>query len=330
MWMGLGSSSSSRSEKRTSKSWGPSAIRAWGCPRSRRTRFSTHSLPPNLTAPGWDLASADRSLNRMADACGLRATLRAAQMFASPYPSTSTHRTGPRCRSLIDQIGFAAVDLGGLVEGGKMQQAGGALAGLNLVRLPGCGVRRCRPRGDEIQHAEDLVAVANHVAVARLAPAQYPLAIHDERRAVCDIALLVVYAIGADDRPVHVAQQREGEPAGTSERVMTERAVAADREQGGATCGHFPRDLVQVAELGRSDPAEVVAVEDQHDVGAPPEVGEGDGAAGRGRQRESGSRLAVLDRRHRAKPNANHRPVPRRARSISSGQISVTSMAASR
>jgi len=37
---------------------------------------------------------------------------------------------------LIDQIGFAAVDLGGLVEGGKMQQAGGALAGLNLVRLP--------------------------------------------------------------------------------------------------------------------------------------------------------------------------------------------------
>jgi len=37
---------------------------------------------------------------------------------------------------LIDQIGFAAVDLGGLVEGGKMQQAGGPLAGLNLVRLP--------------------------------------------------------------------------------------------------------------------------------------------------------------------------------------------------
>jgi len=37
---------------------------------------------------------------------------------------------------LIDQIGFAAVDLGGLVEGGKMQQAGAPLAGLNLVRLP--------------------------------------------------------------------------------------------------------------------------------------------------------------------------------------------------
>jgi predicted dinucleotide-binding enzyme len=37
---------------------------------------------------------------------------------------------------LIDQIGFAAIDLGGLVEGGKMQQAGAPLAGLNLVRLP--------------------------------------------------------------------------------------------------------------------------------------------------------------------------------------------------
>src|SRR6266481_7902493 len=37
---------------------------------------------------------------------------------------------------LIDQIGFAAVDVGGLVEGGKMQQAGAPLARLNLVRLP--------------------------------------------------------------------------------------------------------------------------------------------------------------------------------------------------
>ena len=37
--------------------------------------------------------------------------------------------------ALIDQLGFAAVDLGGLVEGGRMHQAGGPLAGLNLVRL---------------------------------------------------------------------------------------------------------------------------------------------------------------------------------------------------
>jgi hypothetical protein len=100
-----------------------------------------------------------------------------------------------------------------------------------------------------------------------------------------------------------------------SECVMTERAVAADREKGGATRGHFPRDLVQVAELGRSDPAEVVAVEHQHDVGTPAEVGKGDGAAARGRQREFGSRLTVPDRRHRPKSNASHRLAPRRARS---------------
>ena len=107
---------------------------------------------------------------------------------------------------------------------------------------------------------------------------------------------------------MYVAQQREGEPAGTSERVMTERAIAADREQGSATCGNLPRDLVQVAELGRSDPAEVVAVEHQHDIGAPPEVGERNGAATRGRQCEFGSRLSVLDRRHEAKSNGPPSP----------------------
>ena len=84
---------------------------------------------------------------------------------------------------------------------------------------------------------------------------------------------------------------------------MAERAVAANRKQGGATRRQFLRDLVQVAELGRSDPAEVVAVEYQDDVGAPPEVGERDGLAARGRQRESGSRLAVFDRRHGPKSN---------------------------
>jgi predicted dinucleotide-binding enzyme len=38
--------------------------------------------------------------------------------------------------AIIDKMGFAAVDLGGLVEGGKMQQPGGPFAGLNLVRRP--------------------------------------------------------------------------------------------------------------------------------------------------------------------------------------------------
>jgi predicted dinucleotide-binding enzyme len=33
---------------------------------------------------------------------------------------------------LIESFGFAVIDLGGLVSGGRMQQAGGPLAGLDL------------------------------------------------------------------------------------------------------------------------------------------------------------------------------------------------------
>jgi len=38
-------------------------------------------------------------------------------------------------RGLFEDTGFFVVDLGGLREGGKMQQFGGPLAGLNLIRL---------------------------------------------------------------------------------------------------------------------------------------------------------------------------------------------------
>jgi predicted dinucleotide-binding enzyme len=37
---------------------------------------------------------------------------------------------------LFEAAGFFAVDLGELVPGGRMQQIGGPLAGLNLIRLP--------------------------------------------------------------------------------------------------------------------------------------------------------------------------------------------------
>jgi predicted dinucleotide-binding enzyme len=36
-------------------------------------------------------------------------------------------------KDLIESFGFAAIDLGGLVAGGRIQQAGGPLAGLDLV-----------------------------------------------------------------------------------------------------------------------------------------------------------------------------------------------------
>jgi predicted dinucleotide-binding enzyme len=39
-------------------------------------------------------------------------------------------------RALFDDAGFFVVDLGGLREGGQMQQFGGPLAGQNLIRIP--------------------------------------------------------------------------------------------------------------------------------------------------------------------------------------------------
>src|ERR1017187_5597882 len=42
----------------------------------------------------------------------------------------------PRGAKLFENPGFFAVDLGELVAGGRMQQIGGPLAGLNLIRLP--------------------------------------------------------------------------------------------------------------------------------------------------------------------------------------------------
>ena len=39
-------------------------------------------------------------------------------------------------KALFEQAGFFALDLGGLHQGGEMQQVGGPLAGNNLIRLP--------------------------------------------------------------------------------------------------------------------------------------------------------------------------------------------------
>jgi len=83
--------------------WCRSAIRASGCLRSRRTKSSMPSLPPNLMTPAWDFTSADLSWNRTAAACGLPTTLHAAQGFISPYPARARCRrlrsadTGLRC-----------------------------------------------------------------------------------------------------------------------------------------------------------------------------------------------------------------------------------------
>ena len=36
---------------------------------------------------------------------------------------------------LLEKAGFATIDLGGLIEGGKLQHFGGPFAGRNLIKL---------------------------------------------------------------------------------------------------------------------------------------------------------------------------------------------------
>src|SRR5882724_1779677 len=88
--MGRASSPSSRSERKTSNLWCPSAIPAWGCP-CRRKRSSMRFLLRSFMGPVWDCPSAAPSLNRIAAACGLPTTLRAAQVFTSFYPPKLRH-----------------------------------------------------------------------------------------------------------------------------------------------------------------------------------------------------------------------------------------------
>jgi predicted dinucleotide-binding enzyme len=38
--------------------------------------------------------------------------------------------------ALFEQAGFSVIDLGGLRDGGRMQQVGAPLAGHDLIRLP--------------------------------------------------------------------------------------------------------------------------------------------------------------------------------------------------
>src|ERR1700722_924341 len=72
------------------------AIPAWDSCGTRRMRSLTPSLPPRLTAPAWDFASAARLSNRMVAACGLPTTLRAAQVFVSLCPPKPRHMNDTR------------------------------------------------------------------------------------------------------------------------------------------------------------------------------------------------------------------------------------------
>ena len=52
---------------------------------------------------------------------------------ASSSSRAITRRPKQTIKSLIESFGFVAIDLGGLATGGRLQQAGGPLAGRDLV-----------------------------------------------------------------------------------------------------------------------------------------------------------------------------------------------------
>jgi len=95
-----------------------------------------------------------------------------------------------------------------------------------------------------------------------------------------------------------VAQEREREVARLGEGGVAEGAVAADAEQGRAPLGDLVGNLAQVAQLGRSDAAEVVTVEDEHHVGLSPEVGQRHVAAAGRWQREARRVLSEAEPDH--------------------------------
>ena len=132
---------------------------------------------------------------------------------------------------------------------------------------------------DDVEDAENLGAIAHHVPVAGLPPAKRTVAIHDEGGAVGHVPVLVEDAVGADGFAVDVAQQRERKARGLGEGLVAEETVPADREEGCSPVLQGAGDLSQAGELGRSDPAPVVAVEGDDDVGLALVLLERDGPA---------------------------------------------------
>src|SRR5262252_5323248 len=90
---------------------------------------------------------------------------------------------------------------------------------------------------------------------------------------------------------MHVAQEREGERVPLVELRVGERRVPADAEHHRARGLELRGDPTEVAQLGRSDVAPIVAIEEEDHVGDAPELSEGDVAPARGGQREEGSVL---------------------------------------
>jgi hypothetical protein len=151
--------------------------------------------------------------------------------------------------------------------------------------------------GDELQHPEDLGAVADHLAIACLAPPQDAVAIDDERRPVGDVPILVEHAVGTNGGPVDVAQEWEGQARGPRKRFVARWTVTTDGEHASPARRDLAGDLAQVAQLGPSDAAEVVTVEDEHDI-LTPEIAQRHRASRRRRETDIRGDLAEAKRRH--------------------------------
>src|SRR5262249_3137650 len=69
-------------------------------------------------------------------------------------------------KDLIESFDFAAIDLGGLVTGGRIQQAGGSLAGLDLFLRPDAaptGPNACsKGLGAGLSHRKDRIDESAH------------------------------------------------------------------------------------------------------------------------------------------------------------------------
>ena len=144
--------------------------------------------------------------------------------------------------------------------------------------------RRPQPR-HHVEDAQDLRAVAYHLTIAHLPPAQHAVTVHHEGGAPGHVTVLVEDAVGADDSAVDVAQEREGESLRLSVGGVREGAVGADGQDRRAALPDLRVDLDQAGEFRRSNAAPVEAVEDEHHV-LPPERRQRDVGPRSGRQGE--------------------------------------------
>lgn len=118
----------------------------------------------------------------------------------------------------------------------------------------------------QVEDTHNLRAIANHLPIAYLPPAQPTIPINHKGRAPSHVTRFIEDAVGAHDGAVDVAQQREREPLRLIVGSMRKRTVGADRQNRRAALPDLGIDLDQAGELGCSDPAPVVAIEHQHHV----------------------------------------------------------------